>query len=101
MSARALADARLRVRVRAAPAASRGTYGAIRVPETLAEHGERAGRHHIAWLMQQEGIAGRTRRRARSGVGGRCDLRADRRGLGVPGRATVGTTRWRSVPARR
>ena len=62
-SARARADAQLRVRVRAVYAESRGTYGAIRVHETLVAQGARVGRHRVARLMQEDDLAGRTRGR--------------------------------------
>lgn len=62
-SARAQADAALRVQVVAAHAASRGRYGAPRVHQALVQQGTRVGRHRVARLMQAAGVQARPRRR--------------------------------------
>ena len=62
-SARTVADARLRVHVRAVHATSRGTYGAPRVTHALQHAGVPVGRHRVARLMQADGLAARPRRR--------------------------------------
>jgi putative transposase len=62
-SRRAETDAALTVDIRAAHAASRGTYGAPRIHAELAADGIRVGRKRIARLMRQAGIAGVSRRR--------------------------------------
>ena len=49
--------------IRAAHAASRGTYGAPRIHAELAGKGIRVGRKRIARLMRQVGVAGVSRRR--------------------------------------
>jgi len=62
-SRRAETDAALTVDVRAAHAASRGTYGAPRIHAELAAKGIRVGRKRVARLMRQAGVAGVSRRR--------------------------------------
>jgi putative transposase len=62
-SRRARTDAGLIDEMRAAHAASRGTYGAPRVHAELAAKGIRAGRKRIARLMSQTGLAGVSRRK--------------------------------------
>jgi transposase InsO family protein len=57
------ADAVLIAEIRAAHAASRGTYGAPRVHAELAAKAIRVGRKHVARLMSQAGLAGVSRRR--------------------------------------
>ena len=63
--ARALSDAELTERIVAAHAQSRGTYGAPRVRDELADQGVHVGRKRVARLMVAAGLAGRCRRRAR------------------------------------
>jgi hypothetical protein len=62
-SRRAETDAALTVEIRAAHAASRGTYGAPRVHAELAARGIQVGRKRVARLMRQAGVAGVSRRR--------------------------------------
>jgi putative transposase len=62
-SRRAASDAVLIEDIRAAHAASRGTYGAPRVHAELAAKGIRVGRKRIARLMSQAGVAGISRRK--------------------------------------
>ena len=65
-SSRSQEDRRLRVKIRAFHAASRGTYGSPRIYEDLQEDGETCGRERVARLMREEGLAGKKRRRFRS-----------------------------------
>jgi putative transposase len=65
-SPRALRNAELDTRIRAAHAASKGRYGSPRVHAELRENGERVGRKRVARLMREGGIAGRMRRRFRA-----------------------------------
>ena len=62
-SARAVADVELTERIRAAHAASRGTYGVPRIQADLSEQGIRCGRKRIARLMRWAKLAGVHRRR--------------------------------------
>jgi putative transposase len=62
-SRRVQADAELTGRIRAAHAASHGTYGVPRVHAELAAKGVRAGRKRIARLMAESGLAGVSRRK--------------------------------------
>lgn len=62
-SRRAETDAALFVEIRAAHAASRGTYGVPRIHAELAAKGIRLGRKRVARLMSQAGLAGVSRRR--------------------------------------
>jgi putative transposase len=62
-SRRAQRDAGLVADIRAAHAASRGTYGAPRVHAELAAKGIRVGRKRVARLMSQAGLAGASRRK--------------------------------------
>jgi putative transposase len=62
-SRRAESDAALLAEIRAAHAASRGTYGAPRVHAELASAGIRVGRKRVARLMSQAGLAGVSRRK--------------------------------------
>jgi putative transposase len=62
-SRRAQADAAVIAQIRAAHAASRGTYGAPRVHAELAAQGIRVGRKRVARLMSQAGLAGVSRRK--------------------------------------
>ena len=60
---RAVMDAALTEQIRAAHAASKGTYGAPRLQLDLAEAGNRVSRKRIARLMRNAGLAGVTRRK--------------------------------------
>ena len=62
-SRRAQTDAALVAEIRAAHAASRGTYGAPRIHADLTAKGIRVGRKRIARLMSATGIAGVSRRK--------------------------------------
>jgi hypothetical protein len=60
---RARSNATLLAAIRAAHAASRGTYGAPRIHAELAAKGIRVGRKRVAQLMSQAGLAGASRRK--------------------------------------
>jgi putative transposase len=62
-SQRATMDAALSKDIRAAHAASHGTYGVPRIQAELASKGIRIGRKRIARLMRDAGIAGVSRRK--------------------------------------
>src|SRR5262245_18540813 len=62
-SQRAETDAALIGEIRAAHAASRGTYGAPRIHAELTAKGMRVGRKRVARLMSQTGLAGVSRRK--------------------------------------
>ena len=62
---RARVDRGLLVRIRAAHAASRGTYGSPRVAVTLRREGTSIGRRRVARLMRADGLSGVPRRRFR------------------------------------
>ena len=62
-SRRAQGDAALTTQIRAAHAASRGTYGAPRIHAELAAKGIRVGRKRVARLMLQADLAGVSRRK--------------------------------------
>src|SRR5256884_9414865 len=62
-SRRAATDAALIGEIRAAHAASRGTYGAPRIHAELTAKGMRGGRKRVARLMSQTGLAGVSRRK--------------------------------------
>lgn len=62
-STRAVADERLRVRVRAAHRRIRGRYGAPRVQQELHATGARVARESVARLMREDGLVGRRRRK--------------------------------------
>jgi putative transposase len=62
-SRRAREDAALLAEIRAAHAASHGTYGAPRIGVELAAHGLRVGRRRVARLMAAAGLVGVSRRR--------------------------------------
>ena len=64
-SARTVANAALRVRIRALYAESDQTYGSPRVYQALLREGVRCGRHRIARLMRAEGLWAVSRRRQR------------------------------------
>ncbi len=53
---------RLLVEIRAVQQTTRGVYGSPRVHAELRARGHRCGRHRVARLMRQEGIAARQRR---------------------------------------
>jgi len=77
--ARAVMDAALIVTIRAAHAASKGTYGAPRLQADLADAGIRVSRKRVARLMRSAGLAGVSRRRrtvttVRDGAGRAPDL---------------------------
>ena len=61
--ARALMDTALTAEIRAAHAASKGTYGAPRLQIDLAEAGIRVSRKRVARLMRNAGLAGVSRRK--------------------------------------
>jgi putative transposase len=61
--ARAIADERLLLNIRASHRASGGTYGAPRVQRDLREVGLRVGKKRVARLMQRERLVGRRPRR--------------------------------------
>ena len=61
--ARVLMDTALTAEIRAAHAASKGTYGAPRLRIDLAEVGIRVGRKRVARLMRNAGLAGVSRRK--------------------------------------
>jgi putative transposase len=56
-------DTALTAEIRAAPAASKGTYGATRLQIDLAEAGIRFSRKRVARLMRNAGLAGVSRRK--------------------------------------
>src|SRR5690242_14984061 len=62
-SRRAETDAASTGEIRAAHAASRGTYGAPRIHAELTAKGMRVGRKRVARLMSQTGLAGASRRK--------------------------------------
>lgn len=62
-SARARATAPLVAQIRAAHAASHGTYGSPRIHAVLRATGQRVGRHRVAHLMRAAQVVGRPRRR--------------------------------------
>ena len=64
VSGRTERDAALTEQIRAAHAASKGTYGAPRLQVDLADAGIRVGRKRVARLMRNAGLAGVTRRRS-------------------------------------
>jgi putative transposase len=63
-SARAVMDAGLTAKIRAAHAASKGTYGAPRLRIDLAEAGIRVSRKRVARLMRNLGLVGVSRRKS-------------------------------------
>lgn len=65
-SARAEADERLAVEIRAAHVASRRTYGSPRVHADLRARGVACGRKRVARLMHAAALVGRRRRRGRT-----------------------------------
>jgi putative transposase len=67
-SARFPADVRLLEQIRAAHAASRGTYGVPRLHAELRAQGIQVSRQRIARLMRQAGLEGVSRRRGRRRV---------------------------------
>ena len=71
---RAVTDRRLRIHLRAAHAASRGSYGSPRLQRALRAHGFMVGRNRIIRLMRAEQVVGRPRKRFRVTTG--CDATA-------------------------
>ena len=63
-SARALMDIALTAEIRAAHAASKGTYGAPRLQFDLVEAGIRVSRKRVARLMRNAGLVGVSRRKS-------------------------------------
>jgi putative transposase len=63
-SARAVMDDALIAEIRAAHAASKGTYGAPRLQIDLADIGIRVSRKRVARLMRHAGLAGLSRRKS-------------------------------------
>jgi putative transposase len=61
--ARTLMDAALTAQIRAAHAASKGTYGVPRLQIDLAEAGIRVSRKRVARLMRNAGLIGVSRRK--------------------------------------
>jgi transposase InsO family protein len=64
-SRRAREDVRIRERIEAIHAWSRGTYGAPRIHAELAAEGIRVSRKRVARLMREAGLEGASRRRRR------------------------------------
>jgi len=62
-SARAIANQELALRIRAAFRTSRCSYGSPRLHRELRAQGVAAGRHRVARLMREHGLAARLRRR--------------------------------------
>ena len=58
-SPRAVADERLRTRIKAHHAASGGTYGSPRIRSDLQAEGTRISRRRVARLMRKQGLQGR------------------------------------------
>lgn len=65
LSARATADQRLRLAIRAEHAASHQRYGAPKIHAELRAQGVACGRHRIARLMREDGLRGTPRAQAR------------------------------------
>jgi len=65
-SARAQADTRLRVAIRALHAASRQRYGSPRIHRALRAQAVRCSRKRVARLMREEGLRGKRARRFRA-----------------------------------
>jgi len=63
-SRRCQADAAMTAKIRAAHAASKGTYGAPRIQADLSAEGIRAGLKRIARLMRTAGLSGVSRRKS-------------------------------------
>lgn len=66
LSARATADQRLRLAIRAEHRASQQRYGAPKIHAALHAQGIRCGRHRVARLMREDGLCGRPRRARRT-----------------------------------
>lgn len=64
-SARARANSRLLVEIRAIHEALKGLYGSPRMHRELVDRGYRCGRHRVAHLMRTHGISARPKRRFR------------------------------------
>ena len=65
-SARAQADARLKVEIAGMHSASRRTYGSPRILRDLYDEGHRISRKRVARLMRELGLEGRFKRRFRT-----------------------------------
>jgi putative transposase len=65
-STRRKANRKLAEQIREAHEASRRTYGSPRVHAELRAQGHQVGRHRVARLMQQEGLAARRKKRYRA-----------------------------------
>ena len=65
-SPRAVADERLRTRIKAHNAASGGTYGSPRIRSDLQAEGTSISRRRVARLMREQGLQGRRKRRFRT-----------------------------------
>jgi len=63
LSARATADQRLRLAIRAEHAASHQRYGAPKIHAALRAQGVDCGRHRVARLMREDGLAARRARK--------------------------------------
>ena len=57
-STRSREDRRLKAKIRAFHAKSRGTYGSARIHADLREDGESCGRHRVARLMREDALVG-------------------------------------------
>jgi putative transposase len=77
-SARAVADVAILERIEHHHVASRGTYGAPRILDDLADEGIHVGRKRVARLMRAAGIVGVSRRRYRG------TTRRDRESVAAP-----------------
>ena len=62
-STRSREDRRLLAKIRAFHHRSRGSYGSSRIHADLREDGESCGRHRVARLMRDDGLAGKKARR--------------------------------------
>jgi len=65
-STRSREDRRLLAKIRAFHEQSRGSYGSARIHADLQEDGEGCGRHRVARLMRQDGLAGKKARQFRT-----------------------------------
>lgn len=63
LSARAVRDAELTVRIRVFHARSKGAYGAPNIHADLREEGEHVGKKRVARLMKADGLQGVSRRK--------------------------------------
>jgi transposase InsO family protein len=67
-------DERLLPKIKDAHKASRGTYGSPRIHDDLTEQGETVGRHRVARLMHENGIAARPLKKFRNTTDSKHDL---------------------------